>query len=194
MGERVQKTVSKFTLLFLLFSIIGWIYEVVLAFIYGYGFVNRGFLFGPYLPLYGTGALLLIISLEKLMKHRFRIGGRNVTPAVVFGAIILITTALEYAVGWFLEVVFDQRFWDYSTYNYQLHGRICLSASIRFGLGGMLFLYILFPFFTKLFAKIPVSRRFILSLCVIGVLIADLAATLYISSMYGFDPVLAQPR
>jgi len=194
MSEKVQKNISKYTVLFLLFSMIGWIYEVILAFLYGYGFVNRGFLFGSYLPLYGTGALLLIISLERLMKVPVRIGRRKVTPVLVFAAIVLITTALEYAVGWFLETAFNQRFWDYSTYRYQLHGRICLSASIRFGLGGMLFLYILFPLFTKMLEMIPAKFRFLLSLCIIGILIADLAATLYISSVYGFDPVLAQPR
>lgn len=167
---------------------------MVLAFIYGYGFVNRGFLFGPYLPLYGTGALLLIVTLERLMKQTIRIGKLKITPVIIFLSIIFITTALEYAVGWFLEVVFDQRFWDYSTYTYQLHGRICLSASVRFGLGGMLFLYILFPVFTKMIEKIPPRRRFLLSLCIIGILITDLIATLYISSRYGFDPVLAQPR
>ena len=194
MGENVRRIISKGVLLFLLFSVVGWIYEVVLAFLYGYGFVNRGFLFGPYLPLYGTGALLLIICLEPLMKKDIRIGGLKVTQTVIFFAIVMITTALEYGVGWLLEVLFDQRFWDYSTYNYQLHGRICLSASIRFGLGGMLFLYILLPLFMKIINKIPVRVRFIVSLCVIGILAADLIATLYISSVYGFNPVLAQPR
>jgi len=59
MNTTIRNTVSHYTLLFLFFGVIGWLYEVTLAFLYGYGFVNRGFLFGPYLPLYGFGALLL---------------------------------------------------------------------------------------------------------------------------------------
>jgi len=194
MDYQGQKLSSYYVWLFLFYSIIGWLYEVVLAFIYGYGFVNRGFLFGPYLPLYGTGALLLIILLQGLMKRDLRAGRLKITPGIVFLSIIGVTTALEYAVGWFLETVFDQRFWDYSTYRYQLHGRISLSASIRFGFGGMLFLYLLLPVFIKVIGKIPQKQRFVLSVCIIGLLIADLIATLYISSQYGFDPVLAQPR
>jgi len=172
---------------------IGWLYEVTLAFLYEYGFVNRGFLCGPYLPLYGSGALLLILLLQPLMSVRTP-GRKPAAPPVVFLAVVLITTTLEYAVGLFLETVFYQRFWDYSTYNWQFQGRICASASIRFGLGGMLFLYVLVPLFTKLIRKIPVGFRFFLSLAVIAILAADLILTLYLSSHYGFDPVLAQPR
>lgn len=184
---------SYYVLLFLFFSIIGWLYEVALAFIYGYGFVNRGFLHGPYLPLYGSGALLLILLLKPLMTVKTS-GRKPAALPVVFLAIVLITTTLEYAVSLFLETVFDHRFWDYSTYYWQFQGRICASASIRFGLGGMLFLYVLVPLFTKLIRKTPVRFRFLLSLAVIFILMADLILTLYMSSHYGFNPILAQPR
>lgn len=185
---------SRYVLMFLFFSIIGWLYEVALAFLYGYGFVNRGFLYGPYLPLYGSGALLLILLLHPLMTAEKRPGNMHVAPAAVFLAIVLITTALEYAAGLFLETVFHQRFWDYSTYKWQFQGRICVSASIRFGLGGMFFLCILVPLFTKLIRKIPAGRRFVLSLAFIGIITADLVLTLYLASVYGFNPILAQPR
>ncbi len=200
---------SRLVFLFLFFCIIGWLYEVTLAFLYGYGFVNRGFLFGPYLPLYGSGALLLILFLQHLMDRDIRITFPTfrrtnvrgtfpkqirITPLLVFIAIIFITTALEYAVGWFLEAVFNQRFWDYSTYNWQFQGRICVSASVRFGLGGMLFLYILVPLFTKIIDRIPARLRFILSWVIAALLVIDLILTLYLSSIHGFSPVLAQPK
>lgn len=187
-------TFSRFVLLFLFFCIIGWLYEVALAFLYGYGFVNRGFLSGPYLPLYGSGAVILIICLKRLMASDIRLGQLRITPVIVFFAIVIITTTLEYAVGWFLETTFDQRFWDYSTYNWQFQGRICLSASVRFGLGGMLFLYILEPLFTRIINRIPVKLRFVLSLLILCILMIDFGMTLYLSSLHGFNPVLAQPR
>ena len=185
---------SEYVLLFLFFNIIGWLYEVALAFLYGHGFINRGFLFGPYLPLYGTGALILIVSLRALMKKDIRLGKVKITPLIVFLMIMLVTTALEYATGWFLETAFDQQFWNYDNYKWQLHGRICLSASLRFGLGGMLFLYILVPLFRRIINKIPPGLRFILAALVILLMAADLAATLYLSSRYGFNPALAQPK
>jgi len=194
MNTTIRNTVSHYTLLFLFFGVIGWLYEVTLAFLYGYGFVNRGFLFGPYLPLYGFGALLLIACLQKLMKRTVHAGRFAITPFVVFLLIVLITTVLEYAVSFLLETIFDQRFWDYSTYAYQLHGRICLSASIRFGIGGMIFLYILVPLFTGIINKIPHKQRFFISTVVLAVLTADLIYTLYIASIQGFNPALAQPK
>ncbi|MGL5434484.1 MAG: putative ABC transporter permease [Lachnospiraceae bacterium] len=192
--KQFQESFSRYIFLFLFFCMIGWIYEVILAIIYGHGFVNRGFLYGPYLPLYGSGALLLILFLHRLMKQDIRIRRMRITPLVIFAAIILITTALEYVVGLFLETVFHQRFWDYSTYNWQFQGRICVSASVRFGLGGMFFLYVLVPLFTKMINKIPARFRFVLSLIIVILLAADLILTLYFSSLYGFDPVLAQPK
>ena len=185
---------SKMVFIFLFFSIIGWGYEVTLAFLYGYGFVNRGFLSGPYLPLYGFGALILIGGLHWLMARPVRIGKVSITPVLVFIGIMVITTVVEYCTGILLETFAGQRFWDYSTYPYNFQGRICLSASIRFGLGGMLFLYILTPLFSRLLAKIPSKGRRIAAAAVVCLLVVDLILTLYLASVYGFNPTLAQPR
>lgn len=194
MIRKWQDVFSESVLLFLFFDIIGWIYEVVLAFMYGHGFVNRGFLFGPYLPLYGSGALILIFVLGGLMKKDIRVGRINVKPIAVFLMIMLVTTTLEYVVGWFMESVFHQQFWNYSDYKWQLHGRICVSASLRFGLGGMVFLYILVPLFRKMLGKLPLRFRQVSAILIVILMAADLAATLYFSNLHGFNPALAQPR
>lgn len=194
MNRKWQDVLSESVLLFLFFDIIGWLYEVALAFMYGHGFVNRGFLFGPYLPLYGSGALLLVFLLRGFMKKDIRMGRVNIMPLNVFLMIMLVTTTLEYAVGWFLETVFHQQFWNYSDYKWQLHGRICLSASLRFGLGGLVFLYILVPLFRKTIGKCPPKIRYVSALLIVMLMAADLAATLYFSNKYGFNPALAQPR
>ena len=194
MQKARRDVISETVFLFLFFCVIGWLYEVSLAILYGYGFINRGFLFGPYLPLYGFGALLLIACLRKLIQKPIRIGKLLITPVLVFLAIVLITTVLEYAVGFALEMIFHQRFWDYSSYRYQLHGRISLSASIRFGVCGMVFLYLLAPLFTKLIGKIPPKLRFDLSMLILLLLAADLICTLTIASVRGFNPMLGQAR
>jgi len=160
--------------LFVFFSLVGWIYEVGLAFLYGDGFVNRGFLFGPYLPIYGFGALILILTLQGVMKNPRYCWKLNITPLLVFVLIMVIATAIEYAASYILEMIFDQRWWDYSSYRIQLHGRICLSASVRFGIGGLFFLYVLTPLFDKIIDWMSVRTRQIFAIIIIALLLIDL--------------------
>lgn len=83
-------------LYFLSFCIIGWLYEVlVFKFELGYGFVNRGFLFGPWLPVYGVGGMMILLSMNKLKTRKIRIGQVNITPFLCFVSIILLCTAVE---------------------------------------------------------------------------------------------------
>ena len=80
----------------MLYSIIGWIYEVFLeVVVYRWGFSNRGVLFGPYCVIYGTGALILIFSLGWLMEKRIYMGKILMTPFLVFLGIILVTTLVD---------------------------------------------------------------------------------------------------
>jgi len=166
--------------LFVLFSFIGWLYEVGLAFLYGFGFVNRGFLFGPYLPIYGFGGLILVVSLAGVMKKPRCWGRVPMTPFLVFLLIVLITTVLEYAASAGLEFIFHKRWWDYSHYAFNLNGRVCLSASLRFGLGGMVFVYVLAPLIKRLAGKIPENIRNRGALLILGLLLLDFICTMCI--------------
>lgn len=190
---KIQEKLSRYVFLFILFCMCGWIYEVILEFIYGRGFVNRGFLFGPYLPVYGVGILVLMVGLKKLMAKKIAVGKVSVTPIVVFLAIMIITSIIEYITGFLLELFFAQRFWDYSYYPMNLHGRICLSASLRFGVGGVVFLYLLIPVFSKWIDKIPIRIRKNGAVVIVLLLVLDLAWTLYSASQNGFNPILSQP-
>ena len=132
------------TELFFLYSAVGWIYEEILeVFIYRTGFTNRGFLFGPYLPVYGFGALLFLILLYP-MKRRKRWG--KLTPLAVFLGSGLIATAVELLTSYGLSY-FGLELWNYDHYFMNFQGRIALNPSVRFGLGGLLFLYVLQPLF-----------------------------------------------
>lgn len=140
-------------LYFMLYSIFGWLYEVFLeVVVYGWGFSNRGVLFGPYCVIYGTGSLLLIFLLRGLKKRRIMLGQLNITPLLVFVAIVFITTALELLGSYIMEWTTGGWMWDYSRFSGNFQGRIAPNPSIRFGFGGMIFLYILQPLFERLTA------------------------------------------
>ena len=92
----ILEEIKKYFIYFVLFSIIGWLYEVLLElFIYNNGFVNRGFLFGPYCPVYGFGAIIFILALKGLKKKKICVGKLNITPALVFVGIVAISTIVE---------------------------------------------------------------------------------------------------
>ena len=141
---------------FLLYSVIGWLYEVFLeVVVYQWGFSNRGALFGPYCIIYGVGALILIFSLGALQKKRIYAGKVLITPLLVFVGIIVITTLVELAGSYIMEMITGSWMWDYRSYSFNFQGRIALNPSIRFGIGGMVLLYVLQPLFVKLSQKMP---------------------------------------
>lgn len=163
--------------LFLTGCVVGWVYEVLLGFIYGHGFVNRGFLYGPYLPLYGFGLIILYILLGRLSAKPLKDGGLKY-PILVFLGIVVITTFLEYIVGYGMLQMLHQRWWDYSSYWMNYQGIISFNTSLRFGIGGMFLLYGLVPLADKIFNRISLKKRQAVMVTVLGVMIIDLTATL----------------
>lgn len=148
-------------LFFVIYSVLGWCYEVFLeVIVYQWGFSNRGFLWGPYCPVYGFGALILIFSLRGVQDKKIRrkpLPGLNLTPVFVFFAIMAIATAVELSASYLLEWATGGWLWNYEDYSVQFQGRIALNPSIRFGIGGMLILYGIQPLLEKGMAKL--SRR-----------------------------------
>lgn len=140
---------------FMLYCFIGWIYEVILEFSYGHGFVNRGFLHGPYLPVYGFGALLVLFTIRPFSRKRIYIGKVLITPVLVFLLIFVLVTVVEYCAGVILDVGFGKQLWDYSDEILNINGIVCLFASLKFATGGTVFLYLLQPLFEKFIGVIP---------------------------------------
>ena len=99
--------------IFILGSIIGYIFEVAIEFINGRGFINRGALSGPYLPIYWIGLMLLWFFLKKFKDKKFKIGKFSFTPTLVFIAIFIVTTGIELAAGLLINKVFKEPLWDY---------------------------------------------------------------------------------
>lgn len=163
--------------LFLTGSLTGWIYEVTLGFIYGYGFVNRGFLYGPYLPIYGFGLVLLYLLLQGLLNKPIKIKGIKINPILVFLGIVAITTCLEFLVGYGMIELFQMRLWDYSSYWMNYQGIISFNTSIRFGIGGMFLLYALVPLVDKIVKRISLEKRKRIMFIALSVMIIDFLAT-----------------
>lgn len=151
---------KKYYLYFMMYSIFGWLYEVFLeVVVYRWGFTNRGVLFGPYCPVYGVGALFFIILVYRLIKDKpFKY--KILMIPVVFLLCMLIATGIELITSYLCEVLIGSWPWQtYADYKYNFQARIALSPSIRFGLGGVLFLYILQPLFERLINKLN-SKHF----------------------------------
>ena len=160
-------------LYFWTYCVLGWCYEVFLeVVVYRWGFSNRGFLWGPYLPVYGVGALLILGCLGRLKNRPLRVGRVNLMPAVVFLAVVALTTVVELIASYLLEWTTGW-LWDYTRYRIQWQGRICLSASLRFGVGGMVILYGLQPLLEKGVGQLGGRRRRVVFVVLFTVFVLD---------------------
>ncbi len=121
---------------FILFSVLGYVVEMIECAIDEKRFNNRGFFCGPIIPIFGVGSILVILFLNPLRKHWL----------MVFLLGIFVTTFLEYIVGYGLEKIFHNKWWDYSDEKFNFQGRICLKNSILFGVGTLLIIYVLNPY------------------------------------------------
>ena len=108
--------------------------------------INTGFLNGPFCPIYGFGAIIMLVLLK-----RFAINW-----IVLFFASIIILTLWEYVVGVLLEKIFKTKYWDYSDQKFNFQGRICLTNSICWGILGVLFIYYIHPFIEMLIGYVDV--------------------------------------
>ncbi len=131
--------ISYIFMVFFIYSVLGFISETIFTSIKNKKFVNRGFLFGPYCPVYGFGSLFIIYCLSRYEND----------PIVVFILGSVITSCLEYFTSFILEKIFHNKWWDYSDYKYNVNGRICLQNTILFGLGSLVIIYLGDPLIFK---------------------------------------------
>ena len=139
------QTVEIYFCIFFIYSFAGWFMESVGGIINVKKFVNRGFLIGPYCPVYGTGVVLLSILLDKYKNDL----------VTLFFLSMLVCGTLEYFTSYIMEKCFNARWWDYSRKKFNINGRICLETTIPFGLAGCFFLRIGNPFIINYLNKIP---------------------------------------
>lgn len=131
---------------FFIYSLIGYLVEVVYCSIAERKLVNRGFLFGPILPIYGTGMLLVLVATQ----------GVRDDLILTFFVSMGVCSVVEYLISWAMERIFGIKWWDYSeVYRFHLNGRICLANSLAFGIAGLLIVHQVHPFIEGLVAPIP---------------------------------------
>lgn len=138
-------TTGQWVLLFFFYCFCGWIWESCYVSLCQHHWVNRGFLHGPLLPIYGSGAILILFATIPV--------AQDLRLVWLFG--MAAATALEYVTGVVMERIFQIRYWDYSQHKCNLNGYICLSSSIAWGFFSILLVRFLHPPVARLLARIP---------------------------------------
>jgi len=131
--------------LFSVYSFIGWLTESIVCSIPEHKFINRGFLNGPFCPIYGAGGILVTVTLMPFQNHLI----------LLYTASVFITTLVEYLTGAILEKLFHTKYWDYSHRRCNLHGRICLGNSLAFGVMCVVGVRCVYPALMSLLDYIP---------------------------------------
>ena len=172
--------VKEYYLYFMMYAIIGWCYEVFLeVVVYKWGFTNRGFLFGPYCPVYGFGALAFILCFNKFIHKKEPQFLKFIKPFIIFLGCMFVATTLELLTSYIMEYFTGKWPWQtYSDYRINFQARIALSPSIRFGLGGVIFLYIIQPLFEKVINKMKPKVFNVAFYVISSLFLLDLALSL----------------
>ena len=152
-------TFSTYILLFFTFSICGWIWEVILMLVSEGQLVNRGALHGPWLPIYGSGGVLILFLLKRFRNN----------PKKLFIASFISCGIVEYGTSLYLDVFKHVSYWDYTGMFLNINGRVCLEGLLFFAIGGLGFTYLLAPLLDELYKKIkPNIKKF---MCIILVVL-----------------------
>ena len=152
----------------LVYSVLGWCTEVAYAALHRGRFVNRGFLNGPVCPIYGFGMLIVLLVLEPVKENL----------ALLFFGSALFCSALEFAVGWALEKLFHDKWWDYADCPFNLRGYVCLEFSVIWGVACVLAVDVIHPLILRAILAIPAPADLWLALGLSAVLLADMGLTL----------------
>lgn len=158
-------------LLFLIYAFIGYIVEIISVSLQEKKLVlSRGYLIGPIIPIYGVGALFMILFLSKY---------RNDLIVLFFMSMIICTT-LEYITSLLMEKIFGLRWWDYSARKFNINGRVCLEYGVLFGLGGIAVINIFNPMIKKLLYSVPSILIIITGNILLFLFILDILESTYI--------------
>jgi uncharacterized membrane protein len=133
---------DRYVIYFFIYSILGYIGEVVYCSIPARRFVNRGFMFGPWLPIYGFGGVAIRLLGALFQKETV---GARMNPVAVFFVSMVVCSLIEYIGSWLLQRFFKVKLWDYSKHKANINGRVCLLNSTIFGVAGVILTYVVHP-------------------------------------------------
>lgn len=157
--------IGRYVLLFVIYSFLGALAETLFRLVtehHLYGI--NGFLYLPMFPIYGAGAILIILFLKPLTRN----------PALLFVVSALVATILEFIAHWLIELLFGVRIWDYSHKPFNLEGRVSLDTSLGFGMAAVLLVFFIHPFFDSLLRRLSKRVTIVAALLAIVVLVSDI--------------------
>ena len=150
--------------IFFIGCFIGWIWEVAIHLVEDGVFVNRGVLHGPWLPIYGTGAIMILVVLYKFRKN----------PWLEFLTAVILCGIVEYFTSWFLEITHNgQKWWDYTGYFLNINGRVCAEGLLVFGIAGIACVYVLAPLIDNFIQKINTKILLPVVVALLLIFVAD---------------------
>ena len=141
-GNKKEK-IMYWILIFLACSLIGWLYEEIFYFVTENIIGNRGFFYGPYLPVYGFGSVILMLTLRKLKKR----------PILIFILSMLITGIVEYITGYIMYAIYERVWWDYTGLFLNIGGYVCFRSIFTFAIGTIGLMYFIEPYLNKFIKK-----------------------------------------
>ncbi len=158
---------------FFIFGFLGWCMEVILKYRQYHRFINRGFLTGPILPIYGCGVVLITVVVGNLA---------SVESGVVttFALSLVICGAVEYLTSYVLEKIFHARWWDYSQKPMNLNGRVWIGNLVLFGLAGVAIIHIVNPVLFPALDRIPLDTRRIIAVVLLAILAVDFVISWFV--------------
>ncbi len=166
-------SISQIVVFFMFYSFVGWVWEMIYTPFEEKCFQNRGFFFGPICPIYGFS----ILFLQFLVHHVPIFMGGDISTVKLFFVCMIGSAIVEFVTSWSMETIFHARWWDYSNFPLNINGRICLPASVFFGLAGVLLVRFVFPLMDIAAEIIPSVAFETAALILIGIFGADYALT-----------------
>lgn len=166
----MQTLICQLIILFFVFSIVGWMIEVTLKYFQYHRFINRGFMIGPYCPIYGSGVVAITVCVGGLVGSEGSIGD-------TFLAGFFICGALEYITSWYMEKLFHARWWDYSQKPMNLNGRVWIGNLLLFGIASVAVVRIIDPVYFGLISHLSPFLLHLLAVCIAVVMLTDLVTS-----------------
>ena len=152
-------------LLFISYAHLGWIVEIISCSVTEKKlYINRGFLIGPYLPIFGIGSIFVILFFSKYENDLL----------ALFTISMVSLTALEYFTSYLMEKVFHARWWSYDKRKYNINGRVSLIPALGFGILSVILLKIINPVYVNLLSKVPKTTLIVITIVLLIIFVLDL--------------------
>ncbi|MDO4173625.1 MAG: putative ABC transporter permease, partial [Eubacteriales bacterium] len=143
--------ISRYVMIFLIYSCMGWIFETIYCTIVTHRWANRGFLYGPVCPIYGCGAVAITILVQRMEQPDM--GG--IAWWQIYLLSVVGSAVLEFVTSLVLEKLFHASWWDYSHLPFNIQGRVCLRNSLLFGVAGLVIVYLILPVVNMWVSPVP---------------------------------------